>query len=314
VAEAILSVASLVAGLRSEANRATQWGGSVLAGLAVLVSVGLPLGSLPLGQQGPGGYSWMGFSTAQQSFIPGWAEWNFSGLERKDAYPEYQALMGTMADLGESRGCGRGMWEFDPNLNRYGSTMALMLLPYWTDGCIDSMEGLYFESSMTTPFHFLNQSELSAKPSRPQRDLPYTDLDVSRGVDHLQLLGVRYYMAFSDEAVRQAQAEPDLSQVADSGPWKMFEVAGTSLVEVLDSEPVVLEGAGAGGREWLEPAVDWYNDTSAQDVLIAADGPSSWARVGPDDVPDPTPVSPVEPRHPGAGKDLLLPQLASGRR
>ena len=42
--------------------------------------------------------------------------------------------------------------------------MALMLLPYWTDGCIGSMEGLYFESSATTPYHFLNQSELSEAP------------------------------------------------------------------------------------------------------------------------------------------------------
>ena len=46
-----------------------------------------------------------------------------------------------------------------------------MLLPYFTDGCIGSMEGLYFESSTTTPFHFLNQSELStgavARPARP---------------------------------------------------------------------------------------------------------------------------------------------------
>nr|MBA2438545.1 hypothetical protein [Acidimicrobiia bacterium] len=293
VAEAILSVASLVAGLRSEANRATQWGGSVLAGLAVLVSVGLPLGSLPLGQQGPGGYSWMGFSTAQQSFIPGWAEWNFSGLERKDAYPEYQALMGTMADLGESRGCGRAMWEFDSNLNRYGSTMALMLLPYWTDGCIDSMEGLYFESSMTTPFHFLNQSELSAKPSRPQRDLPYTDLDVSRGVDHLQLLGVRYYMAFSDEAVAQARAEPDLRSVAISGPWRVFEVADASLVAPMATEPVVLEDAAGGGKEWLEPAVEWYNDPSAQEVMLAADGPESWARVVPGQEPERRPVAPA---------------------
>ena len=67
--------------------------------------------------------------------------------------------------------------------------MALMLLPYWTDGCIGSMEGLYFESSATTPYHFLNQSELSAVPSRAQRDLPYGALDVARGVEHLQLHG-----------------------------------------------------------------------------------------------------------------------------
>ena len=30
-----------------------------------------------------------------------------------------------------------------------------MLLPFWTDGCIGSMEGLYFEASGSTPYHFL---------------------------------------------------------------------------------------------------------------------------------------------------------------
>ncbi|MGB2756794.1 MAG: putative peptidoglycan glycosyltransferase FtsW, partial [Acidimicrobiia bacterium] len=34
-------------------------------------------------------------------------------------------------------------------------------------------EGLYFEASMTTPFHFLNQALLSANPSRAMRNMPY---------------------------------------------------------------------------------------------------------------------------------------------
>jgi hypothetical protein len=101
-------------------------------------------------------------------------------------------------------------------------------------------------------------------------------------------------MAFSDEAVAQARAEPDLRSVAISGPWRVFEVAGSSLVEALDSQPVVLEGAGAGGKEWLEPAVEWYNDASARDVLIAADGPSSWARMAAGEVPERTPLPPTE--------------------
>ena len=53
-----------------------------------------------------------------------------------------------------------------------------MLLPYFTDGCIGSQEGLYFESSTTVPYHFLMQAELSAQGSTPQRDLPYPPFDM----------------------------------------------------------------------------------------------------------------------------------------
>ena len=38
----------------------------------------------------------------------------------------------------------------------------------------------------TVPFHFLMQSELSAKPSTPQRELPYPAFDIDAGVQHLQ--------------------------------------------------------------------------------------------------------------------------------
>ena len=94
-----------------------------------------------------------------------WAEWNYSGYERKPDYPEYRAVIQMMAKVGADQGCGRAMWEYDPSLNRFGTTMSLMLLPYWTNGCVDSMEGLLFESSSTTPFHFINQNELSVNPS-----------------------------------------------------------------------------------------------------------------------------------------------------
>ena len=61
--------------------------------------------------------------------------------------------------------------------------MALMLLPHWTDGCIGSMEGLFFEASATTPFHFLTQVELStprrAPPSATCRTAPSTSTRAS---------------------------------------------------------------------------------------------------------------------------------------
>ncbi len=50
---------------------------------------------------------------------------------------------------------GRAMWEGGDAVGAYGTTLALELLPYFTDGRIGSMEGLYFESSATVlvPLH-----------------------------------------------------------------------------------------------------------------------------------------------------------------
>ena len=150
-----------------------------------------------------------------------WAEWNYSGYEGKPDYPEYHAVIQMMARVGADQGCGRAMWEYDPSENRFGTTMALMLLPYWTNGCVDSMEGLLFESSATTPYHFINQNELSVSPSDAvnSNDFQYLGLNVPLGIRHLQLLGVRYFLAASTTVEAAAAADPNLTQVASSGPW-----------------------------------------------------------------------------------------------
>ncbi|MBW3580152.1 MAG: hypothetical protein KY431_03850 [Actinobacteria bacterium] len=288
VAEFATSAALLFSRRLDRPNRAIAIGAAALAALAAFVAVGLPLRALPFGEVSADGssYSWAGLRTTDRSFISDWARWNYSGYQGKAAYPEFRALLSTMDDIGEQEGCGRAMWEYDSDLDRFGTPMALMLLPYATEGCIGSMEGLYFEASATTPFHFLNQSELSLAPSRAQRDLPYGSLDVDLGVDHLQLLGVRYYMAFSPEAVRQADAEPELTPVATSGSWRIYRVADAELVEPLDAEPAVLTDVPEGGRGWLEPAVDWYLDRSTHDVFLAASGPPSWPRISAGEVPE----------------------------
>ena len=61
---------------------------------------------------------------------------------------------------------GRAMWEGGQAIDAYGTSLALMLLPYWTHGRIASMEGLYYESSATTPFHFMAVAPLSGPEQR----------------------------------------------------------------------------------------------------------------------------------------------------
>ncbi len=247
------------------------------AALAVWIVVGLPLGVLP---------SWLPKpSTTDVSFIPSWAKWNYSGYERKAAYPEYKAIVDTMADVGRKDGCGRAHWEYESGLDRFGTPMALMLLPYWTDGCIGSMEGLYFESSATVPYHFISAAELSKAPSNPMRDLPYPTMDVANGVRHLQLLGARYYMAFSPETIAAANSNPDLRQVATTGRWVVYEVKGSELVSPLKFQPAVVTGPVKGEVPWLNMSVDWYTNFSGQDVFFAAAGPKEWERVKAHTVP-----------------------------
>jgi hypothetical protein len=221
-----------------------------------------------------------------------WASWNYTGYEGKPAYKEFSAVLDTMADVGQQDGCGRAMWEYDADENRFGTPEALMLLPYYTGGCIDSMEGLLFESSATTPYHFLDQSELSVSPSDPVVGLPYGGLDIPLGIEHLQLLGVRYFMAFSPAVVDAARADPSLKLIASTGPWRsaygaetltttwdIFEVRSSALVTPLADEPAVLSGVGPGQRTWLPVSTTWYDDPKAWRVELAADGPKAWPRV-----------------------------------
>ena len=313
---AIAETGKLLAGLIAPAGGAAKRGVRLLTPLAglgfVLVLVALPLHSLPLGHTGADGeYRWFGLHTSDRSFVDGWARWNYSGYEAKLAnasgggYTEYYAVVQTMARIGRENGCGRAMWEYESGLDRYGTPMALMLLPHWTDGCIGSMEGLYFEASATTPYHFLNQSELSVAPSRAQRDLPYRSFDLDAGIRHLQLMGVRYYMAFSPKAIQEADQHPDLTPLATSGPWHIYEVADSELVSPLTNQPAVLEGVTDDGHSWLAPSVAWYQDSSQWDVPVASSGPDDWPRVVPGDTPTRVPVDPVEVSHISSDDDSI---------
>ena len=264
----------------------------LIAALGLLL---LRFGQLPGGgHDASGAYRWgpLTLSSEDRNFVSGWARWNFRGYEGRPAYREYYDFVTTMDSVGRQHGCGRLLWEYDRDVvGAYGTPMAPMLLPQWTDGCIASMEGLYFESSPTVPFHFLMQSELSAAPSRPMRGLPYSALDLGLGVLHLQMSGIGYYAAFSPDATAAANSSADLTHIASSGPWSIYLVADSDVVSPLRFEPAVAEGVSQAGRAWTDPAVIWFNDPMATDVPIAADGPQQWARVtllpppNPDGVP-----------------------------
>jgi hypothetical protein len=214
--------------------------------------------------------------------VSSWAQWNYSGYQAKTAWPEYHDLMTTMAKVGQQYGCGRAMWEYNQDQNRFGTPESLMLMPYWTNNCIDSMEGLYFESSATTPYHFLDQAELSVAPSNPMVGLPYGPLDVKFGVEHLQMLGVRYYVAFSPAVIKQANKDRSLKLIASmkawpspGDHWRIYEIANSPMVEALTNLPNIVANT-ASRVGWLQANTAWWLNPKLWGTVAATTGPSNW--------------------------------------
>ncbi|HEX9258088.1 MAG TPA: hypothetical protein VF855_01025, partial [Acidimicrobiales bacterium] len=302
-----------------ELEAADRWasvGTLAVVSLGSLIALGLHIQNLPGFEQRydqkqqrweyGGKYAFLPFEVkSKPAFVDDWAKWNYTGYENKQAYGEYYGVVTTMKRLGQERGCGRALWENNNSQDKYGTPMALMLLPFWTDSCIGSMEGLFFEAAGTTPYHFISASALSERSSNPVRRLRYEDGQVDKGVTYLQRLGVRYYLAFSQSIKAKADANPDLLPVATSGPWKVYEVRSSDVVVALTTQPVVVEDiphsplkTRLSKDHWLEVGTSWFQDDGGWTALPVADGPAEWQRVRAEIVaPDGQEARPTDDRH-----------------
>ena len=232
-------------------------------------------------------------ATAGVTFVDGWSAWNYEGYEAKEPWPEYEALMMELDGLPP----GRVQWEANSDLNKYGTPMSPMLIPYWTEGSHKSMEGLYFESSLTTPFHFINHSEMSHRPSNPIPGLQYHTFDMERGLRHMDAYGVRYYVSFTPEAAEKANGIDGFDELVVTEPFHIFELPETDLVVPASHQPAVYEVpergllaslvgsgtvTGADGEplpSFHDMALQWYEDVEDMDRWVVADGPEQWPRI-----------------------------------
>ena len=275
---------------------ASKWGIAAAAAY-VFVAVGLPLNLVPNGlpitkiNKGAIGVQLAG-KTSDSSQTTGWSGYNYKGYEGQGPWPEYKALMDEANRVGKENGCGRAIYEYeDTKLGSFGTTLSPMLLPFWTKGCIGSVEGVYFESSASMPYHWLTAALITAPttnddkgvkkysgPSNPQRDLPYASFDLARGIKKLQAGGVRYYLALTDIAKTAAASLPELKKVGESGVFVFYEIANSELVSPLTEEPVKITGVDNdqyGG--WLDVQVDQYNNPDQYPQTLVWSGPKAWA-------------------------------------
>lgn len=163
------------------------------------------------------------------SFLPHWLNWNFTGYEGKPEWGEISSLYDKLNNISS----GRIMWEPNPDLNKYGTPMVLMTIPMFTDH--ESVEGLYFDSSITTPYHFVTISGLAERPSNPVGGLSYINGNFDKGVRYMKQLGVDYFITYTDSIFNKAIDSTELEFLFESSPFNVFKL-NSSKVDLITSE------------------------------------------------------------------------------
>jgi hypothetical protein len=239
------------------------------------------------------GWSWR--PTGNQIEVQGWATWNYTGFQGKSGWPQFRSMVSMLDAAGAKYGCGRLQYEYiKETTGPFGSTEAMMSVPMWTKGCMEATDGIYFESSTTTPYHFLDQSEVSQDGESPDpiSYLTYPGFDLADGVRHLQAMGVRYFLAMSPLVESQAAANPALVKIASSPGitdgngqinglavshplMNLYLVKNSPLVTSLHAWPTVEQ---VSSKQWLDANLAWYEEEQYWAVRLARSGPASWPR------------------------------------
>ncbi len=253
--------------------------GSMLVAAAVVIALYVRPQSIPLKRLLAAGLA-LGIGAgalAGVSYLAGWSRWNYSGYEGKAGWSEYRDMNALVGSLEP----GRVLWENNRDIDRYGTPMAPMLIPYWSEWSHPSMEGLFFESSMSMPFIFVTISEMSKQGSNPVPGLRYHNLTMDRGLQHLDMFGVRYYISFTEEATEEAALYPELREVGVAGPFHVFEAPPTDLVEVARYQPSVFVRTPDGEPDFFNFALSWFDLIGQTDLWVVEEAPPEygWAEV-----------------------------------
>ncbi len=200
--------------------------------------------------------------------IVSWVNWNFSGLEAKANFKYLKeasdSIKGTLNDP-------RAMIEFSSENNDTGTPRNNELVPLLAGR--QTLEGLYMFSSITNPFIFKLQSEVSADKSC-QTDvigLKCGDIDYDLAVKHLKLFNIDHIIVRSQKINSLLEKRQDFKKEKVFGIYTVWRFLGNDnkYVFVPKFQPTFYTGA----EDWKKVSFDWFNnpDSLDQPIIFKAD-------------------------------------------
>ena len=195
-----------------------------------------------------------------------WARWNFSGWEDKKLWPAYKDLSDYLTgDFSNPR----IIYEHSPVTNGAGTVRAFESLPYHAGRA--TLEGIYIQASLSAPFVFHLQSEVSPAITAPLRTYNYGRFDLNRARGHLDLFNVSQYITVSREARRAALANPDYMLEKDFPPFSVFHLRDASERYVVQPgcRPILVSS-----RHPKKVSFEWFRRGVLDVPLVFDDGTS----------------------------------------
>ncbi len=204
---------------------------------------------------------WVNSST---SFIDFWIKWNYEGFENKTLWPAYREVSDFIkGDYSQPR----VVYEHSSEHDKAGTTRAFESIPLFSGRA--TLEGLYMQSTVSSPFVFYMQSEISKEQSCPFfNQYPCTSFNLERGIEHMKMFNVNEYIAVSEQAKNAANQSKQMRLEKSIGPYSVYEITTNknSYVTVPDYWPVQMKT-----ENWREVSYDWFKNGDMGVPIIFTD-------------------------------------------
>ena len=200
---------------------------------------------------------WVSINT---SYIKNWISWNYSGFERK---PAWGTLTKMFDHIRQQKDHGRVVYENALVYNAFGTQRIFESLKMFAGR--DTLEGLYMQSSLTGPFVFYIQSEISQDVSAPFWSHPVSPFNLKNGAQHLNNFAVSRIIVRSDKVKKAIKGMPEYKFEKRFDVCDVYKVVNTDPHYVVPAkrEPVLYSG-----KDWKMGFYKWFKIPEIQEVPV----------------------------------------------
>jgi 6-pyruvoyl-tetrahydropterin synthase related domain len=187
---------------------------------------------------------------SRETISRSWARSNYAGFEAKTLWQPFNAinefLKGNVKDP-------RVVYEHSMRNQGAGTVRAFENLPLFSGR--STLEGVYIQGSLSVPFIFYLQSEMSQKPSTPIPNYNYSRFNLKKAHEHLKLFNVGEVVLVEPETIQAATKSPFFDFAYRAGPFEVHRVGGNSGKYV---EPLVFKPVMVSTKNWRKLSYEWF--------------------------------------------------------
>jgi len=195
------------------------------------------------------------------TYIPFWIKWNYEGFENKPLWETFRRVnefvKGSYKDP-------RVIFEHSQFHDKAGTPRAFESLPLFSGR--STYEGLYMQSSISAPFIFYFQSEISESAPCPfPQWSPCTSYNSTKAAKHLAMFNVEYIIAVSDMVKDDLESNELYELVASFEPYEIFrlKINPNRYVTVPKYLPVAFPR-----KNWKKVSYEWFKREDLIDVPL----------------------------------------------